>query len=170
MEKLIEIGYTQKPHGLNGEIKVVVEEIYEDDFYEAKIVFLDIKGKQLPYFLDSVRGGNALIVKFEEVKSKDEAMMIGGKKMFLREADVSVEALEAVDLEFKYLEGYTIYDVEWGEIAVINEVIEMPQQEMAMIRYKNRDVLVPLNEFLIVQIDDDAKIVAMDLPDGLLEM
>ena len=42
MENLIKIGYTQKPHGLSGELKVFIEEIYEEDFMECETVFLNI--------------------------------------------------------------------------------------------------------------------------------
>ena len=57
MDEYTEIGYTGKPHGLAGEIKVVVKDEWEDAFFDLEIVYLEIKGKKLPYFLDQVRGG-----------------------------------------------------------------------------------------------------------------
>ena len=56
-----------------------------------------------------------------------------------------------------------------GEIGIIDEVLEMPQQEMAFLKYKERDVLVPLNEQFIQSIDEANRQVMVDLPDGLLD-
>ena len=38
MEKLISIGYTKKPHGLKGEIKLHIEDRYLEDLLEAGFV------------------------------------------------------------------------------------------------------------------------------------
>jgi len=56
-----------------------------------------------------------------------------------------------------------------GEIGTIDEVLEMPQQEMAFLKYKGRDVLVPLNEQFIQSVDEGNRRVMVDLPDGLLD-
>jgi ribosomal 30S subunit maturation factor RimM len=41
---------------------------------------------------------------------------------------------------------------------------------MAFLKYKGKDVLIPLNAQLIVSVDKTAKTVLMDLPEGLLDM
>jgi 16S rRNA processing protein RimM len=46
----------------------------------------------------------------------------------------------------------------------------MPQQEIAVVVYQNKEVLIPLNEKLIVSIDEDKKVILMDLPEGLLTL
>jgi 16S rRNA processing protein RimM len=66
------------------------------------------------------------------------------------------------------LEGYTLFDDVEGEIAVIEEVASYPQQEIAYIYYKDRTILIPLNEDLILNVDKEAKKVTMSLPDGIL--
>jgi 16S rRNA processing protein RimM len=45
----------------------------------------------------------------------------------------------------------------------------MPQQEMAFLDYRGREVLIPLNEQLIISIDETQKHILMDLPEGLLD-
>ena len=61
-------------------------------------------------------------------------------------------------------------DKEVGEVGVIEEILDMPQQEMTLIRYKKREVLIPLNEELILEIDEKKKQVMVDLPEGLLDL
>ncbi len=171
-ETFVKIGATMNPHGLKGELKVFIEEQYEDDFLEADTVFLTLAGKKIPYFIESVRGGNATIVKFEEVDSIEAATKIAKKAMEMRESDLIPESERKTELveSFDYLTGYTIFDKKIGQIAEIEEVIEMPQQEMAVIKYNNKELLIPLNDALIISVDDKTKTVKMDLPDGLLDL
>ncbi|MEM6699798.1 MAG: hypothetical protein AAF599_15455 [Bacteroidota bacterium] len=55
-------------------------------------------------------------------------------------------------------------------IGVIEEVIEMPQQEMAVINYKDKEVLIPMNEDFILEILEEEKILKVELPEGLLDL
>ncbi len=172
MEQLVKIGYAQKPHGLNGEIKVFVEEMYEEDFDLCDTVFFNIKGKQLPYFVESIRIGNATIVKFEDVDSKEKAMEIQGKELSIRKVDIldADERTLPASENYTYLQGYLLLDEEIGQIAIIEEVIDMPQQEVAAVTYQEKEVLIPLHPSLIVNIDKDKKEILMNLPVGLLTL
>ena len=56
-----------------------------------------------------------------------------------------------------------------GEYAILRTE-EYPQQLMAVIDIAGREVLVPLNDQLITDIDKDAKIIRMQIPEGLLDL
>lgn len=174
-EDYICIGYTQKTHGLKGEIKASVEERYWEDFIKSQRVFLDIKTTKVPYFLAEVRGENALIVRFEDVKSKTEAEGLQSRKIFLRRKDLipdhlrEMEVLEE-DAPYAHLPGWVIVDQTLGEVGVIKEIINMPRQELAVVGYQQRDVLIPLHPNLWVAEDADTKTLHMQLPDGLLDL
>ena len=167
----IQIGFTRKSHGIAGEIKVVVEPDYEDIFLEADRVFLEIRGKKMPYFLASIRGKGDLIVHFEDIANREEAITIQSKPIFLPANEVPETLMTAeFGLEFSHLEGYTMLDQEGQVIGIIEEVLEMPQQEMALINYNSREVLIPLNEALIISENETKKEVTVEIPDGLLDL
>jgi 16S rRNA processing protein RimM len=171
----ITIGRTRKAHGLSGELKVSIEERYLEDFMKNERIFLEVKGVKIPYFIASVRGGGEMILKLEEVDNRDTATLLQAREVMLREQDIlpdharEYEVEEEEGLEYEHLAGYTILDETLGEIGVIDEVLEMPQQEMAFLKYKNREVLVPLNAQFILSVDEPNRRVHMDLPDGLLD-
>lgn len=171
MDDFIQIGYTKKTHGVAGEIKVVVEEHYEDVFLEKDRVFLEIRGKKQPFFIESVRGAGDLIVKFEDIKTREDALLLQSKGVFLPVAEVP-EDLEPEEPETTYsgITDYLLVDETVGEIGRIEAVIDMPQQEMAVIHYQGREVLVPLNEQFIRSVDHKGKKVSADLPEGLLDL
>jgi 16S rRNA processing protein RimM len=172
----IRIGHTKKMHGLEGELKLFVEERFLEDFLKNERIFLDVKGTKIPYFVANVRGKGEMILKLEEVDSRDAAFALQSREVFLREQDLipehkrELEIEEEETLEYEHLAGFFVVDKTAGEIGRIEEVLEMPQQEMAFLKYKNREVLIPLNGQYITSIDEQGKKVLVDLPEGLLDV
>ena len=169
------IGRTRKAHSLTGELKITIEERYLEDFMKNERIFLDVKGVKIPYFIDNVRGGGEMIVKLEEVDNRDTATLLQSRDVLLRQQDIlpdharEFEVEEEAGLEYAHLAGFMLVDETQGEIGIIDEVLEMPQQEMAFLKYKDREVLVPLNDQFIKSIDQQNRRVMVDLPDGLLD-
>lgn len=169
------IGRTRKAHGLAGELKISIEDRYLEDFMKNERIFLDVRGVKIPYFIANVRGGGEMILKLEEVDDRDAAIALQAREVLLREQDIlpeharefEVEAEE--EMEYAHLAGYLMVDETIGEIGTIDEVLEMPQQEMAFLKYKGREVLVPLNQQFIRSVDEQKQQVLMNLPDGLLD-
>jgi 16S rRNA processing protein RimM len=170
----IKIGYTRKTHGVAGELKVVIENKFLEDFMKNERIFIDIRGIKMPYFIVDVRGSQDLIMQLEEVESKEAAMSLQSREVFLRPQDLIPEHKREFDvveevLEYEHLTGFTIIDQTLGEIGVIDEVLDMPQQNMASLKYKGKECMIPLNKALITKIDLKGKRVTMDLPEGLVE-
>lgn len=171
MDQLVRVGYTQKPHGTRGEIKIQIEEEYLEDFMNSKIAFLEITGKQIPFFLKSMRGENPMIVKLEDTHTREDAQFLAGKTLFLRAQDVhKPEAQDPDDVALEDLVGFRIVDLTYGDIGEIEEIAELPEQLLAILTYQNREVLIPLVDELIEEIHLSNKTVTMDLPEGLLEL
>lgn len=168
----LEIGKIKKPHGLNGELKATIEERFYEDVNAVEAFFVEIEGEKAPYFIESLRGGATLLLKFEEIDSKEDAALFTNKKIYLRAEDVSLseEELRDTGLVYSFLEGYTLEVEDMGAIGVITRVDEFPQQEMATVSYQEKEIFVPLLEQWIVEVNKDKQLVVMDLPEGLLEV
>ena len=61
-------------------------------------------------------------------------------------------------------------DETFGELNIIEEVNEFPMQFIAKCTINNKEVLFPLNDEIVTEIDEDKKIIYLDLPIGLVEM
>ncbi|GAB4491607.1 MAG: ribosome maturation factor RimM [Saprospiraceae bacterium] len=172
----VNIGYTKKTHGIAGELKLVIEDRFLEDFLKNERIFLDVKGAKVPYFVANVRGKGEMILKLEEVDSRESAFVLQSREVYLREQDLipehkrELEIEEEETLEYEHVAGFLLVDKTAGEIGLIEEVLEMPQQEMAFLKYKNRVVLIPLNAQFVTSIDEKGKKVFMDLPEGLLDV
>mgnify|MGYP003841375859 CR=1 FL=1 len=49
--------------------------------------------------------------------------------------------------------NFTLVDAEIGELGKIEDVIEFPQQEMAVISHNEKEVFIPLHESLIEKLN-----------------
>jgi 16S rRNA processing protein RimM len=165
----IQIGVLGKTHGLKGELKFKIEEEYIDDFNEADVVFIKNKGHYAPYFIESIRSSS--IIKFEDTEDIEAAKTLQNLPIFLKEEDITIVAAEPLEeLIYQYLKGYKMMDDLLGELGDIQSVEAYPQQEIAIVNYQNKEVLIPLNEFVISDIDNDNQIVNVSLPEGLLDI
>lgn len=171
-QELIQIGRTGKAHGLKGEIKLSIEEIYWDDLDYLDVFFLSNKsGKQLPFFLESLRGSG--IAKFEDVDDRESAILIQHQGLWVRKSDFKRDLEtepETSDLEFSYLIGFIASDQNLGTLGAILDVEAFPQQEMLVISLEGEEKLIPANEHLFLNIDKKKKTVLFDLPEGLLDL
>lgn len=172
MDAMVKIGRVGKAHGLLGEVKAFVEDAYWEDFLNAEIIFLEIKGQHLPYFVEDVRAGNAVLVKLEDLNTREDAQMLNGKDIYLRSEDILPDEARTIIIEpgYERYTGYNIEDAVQGFVGKIEEVIEMPQQMMAVVVFRGREILIPLNEQFIVTADTEQSVLHMDLPDGLLDL
>jgi 16S rRNA processing protein RimM len=173
MDNLVKIGFTKKPHGLKGEVKLQIDDKYLEDLLETDVVLLTIKGKPTPFFIEDIRVGNAIIAKFEDIDTVEAANEIASKELALREKDILDDAERTFEeeegMEYEDCVGYKIMD---GDVLVgeIEEVLEFPQQEMAILTRDGKDILIPLNVAFVIKRDDDLKTIFMELPKGLLEL
>ena len=173
METHISIGHTEKPHGINGELKLTIKEAYLDVLDGIDLFFLKVKGKLTPYFLEELRVGNNLIAKFEDINDRNAALALGSQEIWVRITDLPADdegEVERSHLKYGLCAGYTLIDETLGAIGVLEEVVEYPSQEMGILMRNNKEVLVPLHDLYIKNIDKKTKKLFVDLPEGLLDL
>lgn len=173
-QALTAIGYTRKTYGLQGLLKLRIEEQFLEDFLQAEVVFITQKGHPLPFFIEEVVEKGQLMVKLEEVDTKEAAQALTSCELFLRDKDILPDDertyFPTSDLQFAFLVDYQLEDLTKGLIGPILDVLEYPQQEMALVNYQSKELLIPLNEQLIASIKEEQKIIQVDLPEGLLDL
>ena len=167
----IEIGYTQKPHGVKGELKIFIEEAFLNEMTHLEILFLNVRGNLLPYFIEDLRGTTHYIIKFEDVNNKEAANKIKASPILMKKADLKYWE-EETESELFYGDciGYSVVDINDGELGKIEEVLEYPQQELGLIIIDGNEILLPLNEHTIQKIDEENKQLIVEMPTGILDM
>lgn len=169
IEEAFYIGYITKTKGLKGEVQLYFE--YEEPgLLDMDVVFLEIGGKLVPHFVSAFKlhtNGTGYFF-FDDVDHIDKAQALVKKKVYL-----SLDKKpEKEDDEFYYddLKGFIVTDEEKGELGEIIEVHEYPQQFVATLMYQHKEIMFPLNEDIIVEIDEEEGTLLVSLPDGLLDL
>lgn len=168
-EESFYIGYITKTKGLKGELQL----FFEFENYHAldlDILFLELNGKMVPFFNASHKlyDNSTGLFFFEDVDHIDKAQPLIKKKVYLPLSKIP----ERDEGDFSYLDlkGFTVTDKTDGILGEISAVNEYPQQFVATLYYNEKEILFPLNEEIITQLDEDAKTLLVSLPDGLLDL
>jgi 16S rRNA processing protein RimM len=169
LEDHFRIGTFIKTKGLKGELQLYVD--YDNlDAIDFNAVFIDMAGKLVPYFVESVKyhPNNTAYLFLEDQDTIEKASKLVKKDVYL--PNKLKPKKKKGDFTLMDLEGFIAIDENEGELGEITHIQELPQQFIATVHYKNCEVLFPLNQDIIKSIDVVKGIVLVDLPDGLLDV
>lgn len=163
-----ELGKFGKTHGLQGEV-ILHLDVDDPSYYETlDALFLEQQGTLVPFFVERLtRNGSQLRLKLEEVNDVGTARTLAGQTALL-----PLSALPPLDEGEVFLHdmvGFTLYEMEQGEIGTITGVYDLPQNPLLVVDYNGREVLLPLQDDFLEEINPQKKQVRMQLPEGLLD-
>ena len=172
-DETYQLGTIVKPHGLRG---FVVAEFDVDDtaaYQKLKTVFLALPAapaQLVPHAVEKVQpqAGTRVLLKLKGIERIEEAEPLRKATLHL-----PLEALPALaDDQFYYPDviGFAVIDENLGELGVVENFYELPQQDMLAMRYRGHEVLVPVVDEIVTRADMAAKKVFVRLPDGLLDI
>lgn len=167
------IGTVIKPHGIKGELNVIMTDMAEpdEDFAPGACVIIEIEGLDVPFFVGSARsrGGDSLLLTLDEISDEREAAELAGKTLYIY-ADPEELSDGEEELTARALIGYEIRDSETG--ATIGRIADLTEltPECWYFVLEDTEKLIPAVDEMITEIDADNRIVSMSLPEGLAEL
>lgn len=164
------LGRILKSHGTSGQMRLMVEERFKGYIKPGAHVFIDLDGSRVPFRIAGAEDGQHFVVTLEDVRSKEESDALAGRNIFIPVDTVKSRHLKSpVNLDEKW-DDYKLQNEVDGSVYTIVRTEEYPQQLMAVIRINEREVLIPLNDQLITDIDHVQKVIRMEIPEGLLDL
>ncbi|HLR38121.1 MAG TPA: ribosome maturation factor RimM [Chitinophagaceae bacterium] len=170
MREYIQIGKIEAAYGLSGE--VLVSHKLKEAFPKDKLSTIFIaknKNSYIPYFPSSIKIKNThkAYIKFEDINSKEEAHAILRKEIFIPKKEF--EKIATRESEWYYL-GFKVKE-EKQILGEISDIIVLPQgQLLAQVFQEEKELMIPLSEQTITDLDDKNRIISVSLPDGLLDL
>jgi len=167
-EELFQVGSTQKPHAIHGEISVSFNNHFFD-LDECPFVVLNIDGIFVPFFIESYRykTDTVALIKFEGVDSDAEAKKLSNLSIFLPLKFRQENEDEANNI--RYFIGFKVIDSELGELGKIVEVDESTINVLFVLETEiGEELLIPATDDFVEKIDDEYRIIYMNLPEGLV--
>jgi 16S rRNA processing protein RimM len=163
------LGRITKINGYEGAVTVKLEKIFSENIPQMESVFLEIEGKQVPFFISysEYTGADILKLQFEGYNSIEKVSEFTGCKVFLTTGIPDDNQTE----DTKNLIGYKVLIQGDKLLGSITEVIQNPGQWLLnIISTKKKDILIPFHEHFIVSIDKKKKSIVMTIPEGLIEI
>jgi 16S rRNA processing protein RimM len=169
MSKLVIIGSVFRPHGVHGIMKAKIDPIFMEDLLDIEAIFIKTEKEELPYFIKSVEAisDDIALIKLEEITGKEQVMALAKCPILAREEDLSSDLEEE---SWDDIRGYLMIDDQVGIIGPIADLIEMPQQILAQLQYQGKEILVPMHDDLIIEVDDSERKIIVHMPEGFYEI
>lgn len=160
---LQKIAKVLKSNGTDGELLISFFAMDPEDLEISEPVFILFDGLPVPFFVQSLRrrGQNKALVHLNGIFDLKDCEEVCGKDIYLP-ADAEAAYGEG---DFSFLVGWELRDAgkSLGRIADFVDIPGNPCLELEDGR------LVPLHEDFITAVDEDAAVVEMELPSGLLD-
>ncbi|MFT6970246.1 MAG: 16S rRNA processing protein RimM [Roseivirga sp.] len=166
-----QLGYITKPHGLKGEVQVLLDVDFPNDYKGLESVFVQ-QGQQLvPFFIDTLSiNAEKAIIAFEDINSLELALTLKGCLLYLPLNNLP--AMQGNEFYYHEVIGFELIDTNTNStVGVIENVFEAGVQILLSVRHESRkEVLIPLTDDLINSVKRDERKLSMSLPDGLVDV
>jgi 16S rRNA processing protein RimM len=163
------LGYVVKPHGVKGEIQLMLDVDNPAYYKKFESVFLEINQKLVPFFISNIQISNSFaIIKFEDIDSFDQADELVSAQAYLPLQ--FLPPLEEGQFYYHQVIGYQVKDEKHGLLGEVEDIVSLPQHEIFVFRHQGKEVLAPLNDLVIKKVDHTNKVLEVSLPEGLLEL
>jgi 16S rRNA processing protein RimM len=163
------LGRITKISGYEGAVTVKLEKTFTEDIPHLESVFLEIEGKPVPFFISGSEYSGADILKltFEDYGSIEKVSGFTGCRVFLTSGGSGSSHKD----DISDLIGYTVLIQDNNFLGTITDIILNPGQLLlSIVSPSKKEILIPLHDDFIVSIDHTKKSIAMDIPDGLIDL
>lgn len=163
---LFQIAQVLKSNGTDGELLLSFRDIDPEEIDLHEPVFIIFDGLPVPFFVRSlsVKGSNKALVRLADVQSLKDAEEIVGKALYAED-----EAYETETDEFGDLTGWTLKDKGGATKGTVSGIEDIPGNPCLWVDYPGGQAMVPLHEDLVVSLDQESRVIVMDIPNGLFE-
>ena len=167
----VKVGFVQKPHGIHGELVIRFDEQYYETLEECPTLFLEIDNLLVPFFISEeglrFKSGESVITNLEWIDSDKKAKALCGLSVFVDQDDIIKFEDE---MSPNALVGYQLFDETLGLIGEITEVNDFSGNLLLSVVYQGKEAMVPLNEDLIVRLNEDLREIELQIPEGLFDL
>ena len=169
-EDIFQIGRLIKPHGLHGELSFEFTTGVFDET-ETPYFICEMEGIFVPFFIESYRlkNNNSGFVKFEGVDSDEEAKRLSKVNLYMSQALLPEDFSPEDVLNTDFYVGYQITDQNGNIIGKIISIDDSTENILFdVLPDSGTGILIPASDDYILSIDDDAQVIQMEIPEGLL--
>lgn len=165
----IYLGKILKPFSYKGELKIYIEDFYIDQIKELDSFLLKIQGSYIPFTIKAITKSKSNIfrISLDGIDSEDLAKKLTGIEIYSENNLIKSENLKT-NKNYIFID-FVIYNNN-SIIGKIIDIIENKNQDLFVVVFNEKRILIPLVDEFVVKIDNDNKKILMNLPEGLTDL
>ena len=163
------LGSVVKTHGISGEVVIRFRIPVKGINKNLKSLMIKMDGLLVPFSIISWHNltDNEIVAVFRDINSKKKAETLKDKDIYILRNEITNSNVRS---DIPDLSGYKVTDIRIGEIGKTTGILEVPGNDLLQVEYQKRQILIPVQEGLILEIDSVKKLITVDLPEGFLEI
>lgn len=164
------LGKIVKKYSFKGEVLAKLDTDEPDIYENLEAIFLDLRGNLVPFFIEQsqLHKSDLLRIKFEDVSTEADADALIKTELYLPLE--LLPKLEGNKFYFHEIIDFKIIDKSFGEVGLIKGVNDSTAQALFEVDRDGIELLIPMNDEFIVEVDRTTKSIVMDLPEGLIDL
>lgn len=164
------LGKIAKKFSFKGEVLIYLDTDEPELYENMESVFVECGKNLIPFFIENsaLHKNDLLRVRFEDVKTEDDADELIGNSVYLPLK--MLPKLTGNKFYFHEVIGFEIEDKRLGVVGKIQSINDTTAQPLFEVLNGVTEILIPMIDHFLVEVDRKNKKVKMDLPEGLIEM
>ena len=164
------LGKIIKTSGYKGNL-VFFFDVDDISYYrDLTAVFVELSGELIPLAIKTIiiKNNNTAYVQLEDVNSEEEATALTGSELYL--PLTYLPPLTGNKFYYHEIMGFEVIDKSSGFIGHVESVIDQGPQDILIIAFKGKEILLPVSDEIIESVDREAKRLNVNAPEGLLDI
>jgi 16S rRNA processing protein RimM len=169
-EDCFNLGHVAKSIGFKGQVSVFIDATNPYEYSKLESVFVEINNVLVPFFIDtiSINDKGFAKVKFEGVNDEAYSKSLVKKQMYLPLN--LLPKLDGKHFYFHEIVDYKVEDKTKGFIGTIQQVVEVNNNPLLEILFEGKEILIPLQDEFLIDLDRQNKTLKVDCPEGLIDL
>lgn len=164
------LGRIVKKYSFKGELLAKLDTDQPELYEHLDAMFVQVRNNLIPFFIESsqLHKSDLLRIKFEDVDSEADADALIKSELYL-----PLEFLPKLDgnkFYFHEVIGFNITDKTFGNIGVIKAINDSTAQALFEVDRDGIEILIPMNDEFIVEVNRTAKTITVETPPGLIDL
>ncbi len=164
------LGKIVKKYSFKGEVLAKLDTDQPELYEHLDAIFLELRNNLVPFFIErsQLHKSELLRLKFEEVDTEADADAIMKSALYLPLE--LLPKLEGNKFYFHEVIGFTITDTHFGTVGTIKGINDSTAQALFEIDRDGIEILIPMNDEFISNVDRSTKTITVTTPEGLIDL
>ena len=164
------LGKITKTSGYKGSL-VFFFDVDDISFYkDLAAVFVDLHGELIPFAIQQLqfKSAKSAFVTLEDVETSEQAEALAGCELYLPLS--YLPPLTGNKFYYHEVTGFEVIDKNFGSIGKIDRIMEQGTQDLFVVIHNTKEVLIPIQDEVIGNVDRTNKTIEVNVPEGLIEI